>query len=175
MGYAFLLRNYRADTGKWLTQGLIGYPDGWNNFAYCGNMPGITYDIGGSFWSWGTSCIGAAVSAAGHVADADCIHQKRLQNLKNSNYWNWRHFMSKKSLMPFIYNILGFTIGAFVFIFSQVFILKFTTKSELITCFLSEQIQNQKIIGDIILVISSIIPLLLFSIIISLFRRARNQ
>ena len=37
LGYAFLFRNYRADIGKWLTQDLIGYPDGWNNFAYCGN------------------------------------------------------------------------------------------------------------------------------------------
>ena len=37
LGYAFLFRNYRADMGKWLTQDLIGYPDGWNNFAYCNN------------------------------------------------------------------------------------------------------------------------------------------
>ena len=37
LGYAFLFRNYRADMGKWLTQDLIGYPDGWNSFAYCNN------------------------------------------------------------------------------------------------------------------------------------------
>ena len=37
LGYAFLFRNYRADMGKWQAQDLIGYPDGWNNFAYCGN------------------------------------------------------------------------------------------------------------------------------------------
>ena len=37
LGYAFLLRNYRADMGKWLSADLIGYPDGWNNFAYCNN------------------------------------------------------------------------------------------------------------------------------------------
>ena len=37
LGYAFLFRNYRADMGKWLSQDLIGYPDGWNNFAYCRN------------------------------------------------------------------------------------------------------------------------------------------
>ena len=37
LGYAFLFRNYRADMGKWQTQDLIGYPDGWNNFAYCNN------------------------------------------------------------------------------------------------------------------------------------------
>ena len=44
LGYAFLFRNYRADMGKWLTQDLIGYPDGWNNFAYCGNKITISYD-----------------------------------------------------------------------------------------------------------------------------------
>ena len=43
LGYTFLLRNYRADTGKWLSQDLIGYPDGWNNFSYCENS--ITYSI----------------------------------------------------------------------------------------------------------------------------------
>ena len=37
LGYAFLFRNYRADMGKWLSADLIGYPDGWNNFAYCNN------------------------------------------------------------------------------------------------------------------------------------------
>ena len=33
----FFFRNYRADIGKWLTQDLIGYPDGWNNLSYCKN------------------------------------------------------------------------------------------------------------------------------------------
>ena len=37
LGYAFLLRNYRPDMGKWQISDIIGYPDGWNNFAYCGN------------------------------------------------------------------------------------------------------------------------------------------
>ena len=37
LGYAFLFRNYRADIGKWLSADFIGYPDGWNNFAYCNN------------------------------------------------------------------------------------------------------------------------------------------
>ena len=34
LGYAFLLRNYRADLGKWSTADPWGYPDGLNNFAY---------------------------------------------------------------------------------------------------------------------------------------------
>ncbi len=37
MDYAFLFRNYRPDLGKWPSQDPIGYPDGWNNFTYCGN------------------------------------------------------------------------------------------------------------------------------------------
>ena len=37
LGYAFLFRNYRADQGKWQTTDPLGYPDGWNNLAYCRN------------------------------------------------------------------------------------------------------------------------------------------
>ena len=37
LGHAFLLRNYRADLGKWLTTDPLGYPDGWNQMAYCRN------------------------------------------------------------------------------------------------------------------------------------------
>ena len=45
LGYAFLFRNYRADIGKWLSQDLIGYPDGWNNYAYVNNKPITCIDI----------------------------------------------------------------------------------------------------------------------------------
>ena len=38
LGYAFLFRNYRADQGKWQTTDPLGYPDGWNNLAYCNNL-----------------------------------------------------------------------------------------------------------------------------------------
>lgn len=44
LGYAFLMRNYRSDMGKWLSQDIIGYPDGWNNFAYCNNASTIAFD-----------------------------------------------------------------------------------------------------------------------------------
>ena len=37
LGYTFLFRNYRPDQGKWQTADPLGYPDGWNNFAYCNN------------------------------------------------------------------------------------------------------------------------------------------
>ena len=37
LGHAFLMRNYRASLGKWQTADPMGYPDGWNQLAYCGN------------------------------------------------------------------------------------------------------------------------------------------
>ena len=37
LGYAFLFRNYRPELGKWQTADPLGYPDGWNRLAYCGN------------------------------------------------------------------------------------------------------------------------------------------
>ena len=43
LGYAFLFRNYRSELGKWQTADPLGYPDGWNNLAYCNN--GVTNSI----------------------------------------------------------------------------------------------------------------------------------
>jgi RHS repeat-associated protein len=37
LGHVFLFRNYRSDLGKWQTSDPMGYPDGFNNFAYCNN------------------------------------------------------------------------------------------------------------------------------------------
>jgi len=48
LGYAFLFRNYRADIGKWQVRDLIGYPDGWNNFAYCNNSVVVDIDLFGA-------------------------------------------------------------------------------------------------------------------------------
>jgi RHS repeat-associated protein len=43
LGYAFLFRNYRSETGKWMSSDPLGYPDGWNNLAYVNNW--VTYAI----------------------------------------------------------------------------------------------------------------------------------
>ena len=43
LGYAFLFRNYQANTGKWQTSDPLGCPDGWNNLAYVNN--GVTEAI----------------------------------------------------------------------------------------------------------------------------------
>ena len=40
LGHAFLFRNYRAGLAKWQTADPLGYPNGWNQLAYCGN--GVT-------------------------------------------------------------------------------------------------------------------------------------
>ena len=37
LGRAFLFRNYRAPLAKWQTADPLGYPDGWNQLAYCRN------------------------------------------------------------------------------------------------------------------------------------------
>ena len=53
LGYAFLLRNYSANTGKWTAQDPLGYPDGWNNLAYGNNAVTNGFDkLGGA---WGNS------------------------------------------------------------------------------------------------------------------------
>ena len=71
--------------------------------------------------------------------------------------------------------MLVFTIGIFVFIISWVYILELITNSETIIDFLSNRVQNKKIIEDFIFVVSSIIPVILFSIIISLFRKRDKE
>lgn len=71
--------------------------------------------------------------------------------------------------------MLVFAIGIFVFIISWVYILELIANSETIIDFLSNRVQNKKIIEDFIFVVSSIIPVILFSIIISLFRRRDKE
>ena len=48
LGHAFLMRNYRAGLAKWQTADPLGYPDGWNQLAYCGNWVTQSVDIGGA-------------------------------------------------------------------------------------------------------------------------------
>ena len=57
LGYAFLFRNYRPGLGKWQTSDPLGYPDGWNNFAYVNNGVTMHFDflggkIGDGKWEW---------------------------------------------------------------------------------------------------------------------------
>ena len=45
LGYAFLFRNYRPGLGKWQTADPLGYPDGWNQLAYCNNDAENSIDL----------------------------------------------------------------------------------------------------------------------------------
>ena len=49
LGHAFWMRNYRAGLAKWQTADPMGYPDGWNQLAYCGNGVISGVDIFGCF------------------------------------------------------------------------------------------------------------------------------
>ena len=49
LGYSFLFRDYNPNQGKWTTSDPLGYPDGWNNLAYCGNSSLIFVDFLGAF------------------------------------------------------------------------------------------------------------------------------
>ena len=55
LGYAFLFRNYRSDYGKWQTTDPLGYPDGWNNLAYCNNGVTDVIDFIGAVIKQGTN------------------------------------------------------------------------------------------------------------------------
>ena len=48
LGHAFWMRNYRAGLAKWQTADPMGYPDGWNQLAYCGNGVMGAIDLWGS-------------------------------------------------------------------------------------------------------------------------------
>ena len=48
LGHAFLMRNYRAGLAKWQTSDPMGYPDGWNQLAYCGNSTVYNVDVAGT-------------------------------------------------------------------------------------------------------------------------------
>ena len=48
LGHTFLFRNYRASLAKWQTADPLGYPDGWNQLAYCENGVICNADILGA-------------------------------------------------------------------------------------------------------------------------------
>lgn len=82
LGYNFLYRNYRPDLGKWQTSDLIGYPDGWNNLAYCNNGVVSSFDryglaVGDIYPSadaaasaWGNQFNGSSISSNTESASA---------------------------------------------------------------------------------------------------------
>jgi len=63
LGHAFFFRNYRAGLGKWQTADPLGYPDGWNQLAYCGNGVLDHVDL------WGGSSVSYSVTPGGRPSD----------------------------------------------------------------------------------------------------------
>ena len=49
LGHVFLMRNYRAGLAKWQTADPMGYPDGWNQLAYCRNNTQCGVDVLGGW------------------------------------------------------------------------------------------------------------------------------
>ena len=89
LGYTFLFRNYRASLGKWQTADPLGYPDGWNQLAYCGNMVQQGVDVCGG----DAVVVGSFYDALNHYAYgngvAAVISQNiMLQVLSTSSYLN---------------------------------------------------------------------------------------
>ena len=72
LGHAFLMRNYRASLAKWQTADPMGYPDGWNQLAYCGN--GVTSAV--DLWGCEIVVLGEVNWNSFHIATvwADCNH-----------------------------------------------------------------------------------------------------
>ena len=75
LGHAFLLRNYRADLGKWPTADPLGYPDGWNQMAYGVNSPLEGFDYLGGAWNDGdfVSYYYTSYREFGDIFDTDCM------------------------------------------------------------------------------------------------------
>ena len=67
LGHAFLMRNYRAGLAKWQTADPMGYPDGWNQLAYCGN--GVTSAV--DLWGCKTQ------TTEGKKYDDPAVHHSR--------------------------------------------------------------------------------------------------
>ena len=55
LGHAFWMRNYRAGLAKWQSADPMGYPDGWNQLAYCGNGVTSAVDL------WGCATVTSVV------------------------------------------------------------------------------------------------------------------
>ena len=72
LGRTFLMRNYRASIAKWQTTDPLGYPDGWNQLAYCGN--GVTSAV--DLWGCEIVVLGEVNWCNFHIATvwANCNH-----------------------------------------------------------------------------------------------------
>ena len=96
LGYSFLFRDYNPAQGKWTSSDPLGYPDGWNNLAYCNNdvktsfdsLGGVSYTINNikySFDHWLYVATYAAIST--HTGDSDGNNINRIHWEKEFNVY----------------------------------------------------------------------------------------
>ena len=94
LGHAFLMRNYRAGLAKWQTADPMGYPDGWNQLAYCGNVIMDQLDVGG-----GTARCVFSISEAAFAME-DLTSGKLLGVSASSGDMNVAHQWQQKGVLP---------------------------------------------------------------------------
>ena len=104
LGYSFLFRDYNPNQGKWTTTDPLGYPDGWNNLAYCNNGVTTVIDYCGgvtisslydalNHYAWGdgekaivgTNVILESTSTSGYSAQLQAVQEKLLNQQKTVN------------------------------------------------------------------------------------------
>ena len=90
LGYSFLFRSYRPELAKWQTSDPLGYPDGFNNFAYLNNQPGEHIDqLGLCELKTVTSSNGYAgspVTTYQYWDHGDCTITSTENKIKNTPY-----------------------------------------------------------------------------------------
>ena len=81
LGYSFLFRDYNPNQGKWTTTDPLGYPDGWNNLAYCNN--GINQidilGLAGSADTFAVICIGLYILPFKNITQVEDYGVKKLE------------------------------------------------------------------------------------------------
>ena len=95
LGHAFLMRNYRAGLAKWQTADPMGYPDGWNQLAYCNNGVTSAVDL------WG------CIELSDISSDAGIIERVLLAEVMSPAYGAYNESKAKrvmKAIVNCIYN-----------------------------------------------------------------------
>ena len=88
--------------GKWLSQDLIGYPDGWNNLAYCGNSTNINIDFLGA-WTTGTEySIQDPGTPWGIVLDTRTPSRDKSLAENTSTYFWWNNAPLSEELVRYV-------------------------------------------------------------------------
>ena len=78
LGHAFLMRNYRAGLAKWQTADPMGYPDGWNQLAYCNNGVTSAVDLWGAL-IFGVYDLNNPSKSLSSVQDIAIVNQGAIQ------------------------------------------------------------------------------------------------